>query len=532
MAATVISRVSVSRILKPSTKQCLREFRSRAYGSMRQISICSHAERRCLVEYDQYGKRSRHDLFFLSNGPHESWFSIPKRPLGSRPFSSSGESELPAHNVLQMPALSPTMDQGNIANWKKNEGDKVEVGDVICDIETDKATLDLESMEEGYLAKILVPAGSKEVRVGQPLAIFVENPDDIPKFANGLVNQPSSGQVKKDKEVVQNLDGRPQPQVNRLGPSVRRLLTEFGLDGSLLKGTGPRGNLLKGDVLAAIKSGAGSSQKPSEISELQKPSWPSKDKKPIFQPTSAASLPSPLPPQSLGIHEDLPNSQIRKIIAKRLLESKHGTPHVYFSADVLLDPLLALRKELKEKHGLKISVNDIVIKAAALALKVVPEANAYWNDEKGESVLCDSIDISIAVATEKGLMTPILRNADQKSLSVISAEVKELADKARVGKLAPSEFQGGTFSISNLGMFPVDQFCAIINPPQACILAVGRGNRVVKWEEDPNGKGKAASVTQMNLTLSADHRVFDGHIGGRFLNILSSNFKDVKRLLL
>jgi len=220
------------------------------------------------------------------------------------------------------------------------------------------------------------------------------------------------------------------------------------------------------------------------------------------------------------------------VIAKRLLESKQNIPHLYLSSDVTLDPLLSFRKELKEKHDVKVSVNDIVIKAVANALRNVPEANAYWDTEKGEIVLVDTVNISIAVATEKGLMTPIVRNADQKTISSISSEVKELAAKARAGKLTPNEFQGGTFSISNLGMFPVDNFCAIINPPQACILAVGRGNEVVEPVVGSDGTERPSVVTKMNLTLSADHRVFDGKVGGAFLSALRSNFSDIRRLLL
>ncbi|KAL6980260.1 Pyruvate dehydrogenase complex component E2 1 [Sarracenia purpurea var. burkii] len=188
--------------------------------------------------------------------------------------------------------------------------------------------------------------------------------------------------------------------------------------------------------------------------------------------------------------------------------------------------------QFAETHNVKVSVNDIVIKAVANALRNVPEANAYWDTEKSEVVLLDSVDVSVAVATEKGLMTPIVRNADQKTISAISLEVKELAAKARVGKLTPNEFQGGTFSISNLGMFPVDNFCAIINPPQACILAVGRGNEVVQPVVGSDGVERPAVVTKMNLTLSADHRVFDGKVGGAFLSALRSNFDDIRRLLL
>ncbi|KAI3947157.1 hypothetical protein MKW92_031735 [Papaver armeniacum] len=434
-------------------------------------------------------------------------------------------ADLPPHAVLDMPALSPTMNQGNIVNWRKKEGDKIEVGDILCEIETDKATLEFESLEEGFLAKILVPAGSKDVLVGQPIAITVEDPDDIKKIPSTLSGA-STPEVKEEKSAHQAVDKEGKLQktgFTRISPSAKLLITEFGLDASSLHASGPLGTLLKGDVLAAIKSGKGSSG----------PSHVSKDK----TSQSTQSLPqtpgvSSSESRSSDSYEDFPNSQIRKVIAKRLLESKMTTPHLYLSSDVILDPLLAFRKDLKEKHDIKVSVNDIVIKAVALALRNVPEANAYWSAEKEEVILCDSVDISIAVATEKGLMTPIVRNADQKSISAISTEVKELAEKARAGKLTPNEFQGGTFSISNLGMFPVDRFCAIINPPQACIMAVGRGNKVVEPSIDSDGIEKPAVVTRMNVTLSADHRVFDGKVGSSFLSALNSNFSDIRRFLL
>ncbi|GLT66754.1 hypothetical protein SLA2020_391030 [Shorea laevis] len=290
--------------------------------------------------------------------------------------------------------------------------------------------------------------------------------------------------------------------------------------------------LVKGDVLAAVKSRKASSKISSSQDEATSISQTQQKK-------SAPGLPDTHSQQS-DSSEDLPNTQIRKVIARRLLESKQSTPHLYLSSDVILDPLLSFRNERKEKHDIKVSVNDIVIKAVAIALKNVPEANAYWDVAKEEIILCDSVDISIAVATEKGLMTPIIRNADQKSISSISLEVKQLAEKARTGKLAPHEFQGGTFSISNLGMFPVDHFCAIINPPQAGILAVGRGNKVVEPVVGADGKRliidarieRPAVITKMNFTLSSDHRVFDGKVGGAFLSALRSNFSDIRRLIL
>ncbi|XP_021890633.1 dihydrolipoyllysine-residue acetyltransferase component 1 of pyruvate dehydrogenase complex, mitochondrial isoform X2 [Carica papaya] len=456
---------------------------------------------------------------------------------GTKPKGSTQEtnnpkisaSDLPSHVILGMPALSPTMNQGNLAKWRKKEGDKIEVGDVICEIETDKATLEFESLEEGYLAKILAPEGSKDVAVGEPIAITVEDLEDIETVKSSLGSEFKGGSEVKGVKSSYHEPKEVQEQKSsftKISPSAKLLISEYGLDTKSLKATGPRGTLLKVDVLAAIKSGKGP-VKASSAKEKKDPS-PQTHK----QASSTASPESKSGIKQVDSYEDFPNSQIRKVIAKRLLESKQTTPHLYLSSDVVLDPLLSFRKELKENHDIKVSVNDIVIKAVAAALKSVPEANAYWNADKGEVVLCDTVDISIAVATEKGLMTPIVRNADQKSISAISLEVKELAERARAGKLLPVEFQGGTFSISNLGMFPVDHFCAIINPPQAGILAVGRGNKVVEPVIGNDGIERPAVLTKMNLTLSADHRVFDGKVGGAFLTALCSNFSDIRRLLL
>ncbi|KAL9674816.1 hypothetical protein QQ045_003015 [Rhodiola kirilowii] len=432
-------------------------------------------------------------------------------------------ADLPLHAVIAMPALSPTMNQGNIFKWRKKEGDKIEVGDVICEIETDKATLEFESLEEGYLAKILAPEGSKDVQVGQPICITVEDQSDIEIVKN---SSGTGAAVKEDtpQPTQQNTAtvGTRVSNYTRISPSAKLLIAEFGLDASSVQASGPRGTMLKGDVLAAIKSG-----KAVTAPKEKKPSAQSHPK--LSAAVSAHAMPTLEQSESF---EDIPNSQIRKVIARRLLESKQGTPHFYLSSDVVLDPLLSFRKELKEKHDVKVSVNDIVIKAVAVALRNVPKANAYWNADSEETNLCESVDISIAVATEKGLMTPIIRNADQKTISAISAEVKELVEKARTGKLTPNEFQGGTFSISNLGMFPVDKVCAIINPPQACILGVGRGNRVAEPVIGSDGIEKPAAVTKMSLTLSADHRVYDGEVAAAFLSALRSNFSDISRLLL
>lgn len=432
-------------------------------------------------------------------------------------------SELPPHVFVEMPALSPTMDQGNIAKWRKKEGDKIEVGDIICEIETDKATLEFECLEEGFLAKILAPEGSKDVSVGQPIAITVEDAADIEMVKSSVSGNLAAKEAKPALHATHDDEVKVQKSsFTRISPSAKLLIAEHGLDASSITASGLRGTLLKSDVLTAIKSGIGAAKSSSSERKISPPP----------QPQTHASLSLSSEIQQSDSYEDLPNTQIRKVIAKRLLESKQNTPHLYLSSDVVLDPLLSFRKELKEKFGVKVSVNDIVIKTVAIALKTVPKANAFWDDKKGEIVLCDSVDISIAVATEKGLMTPIVRNADHKSISSISLEIKELAEKARAGKLTPNEFQGGTFSISNLGMFPVDQFCAIINPPQSGILAVGRGNRVVEPVFDEDGIENPAVVTKMNVTLSADHRVFDGEVAGAFLGALRSNFSDIRRLLI
>ncbi|KAG0558778.1 hypothetical protein KC19_10G053700 [Ceratodon purpureus] len=429
--------------------------------------------------------------------------------------------DLPPHQILAMPALSPTMTQGNVGTWKKKEGDQIAAGDVLCDIETDKATLDFESLEDGYLAKIIISSGSKDVQVGEELCIIAETAEDLEKFASysgaSAAPEDPAPQAEGSTSQSSSTSAPRAPAPSRLGPAVKKLLSESGLDASQIQGTGPRGILVKGDVLAAVKGG----MKPQAGGPVK--SAPAKKDEPSKAPSKAPATDSPLS------FEDIPNSQIRKIIAKRLLESKNGVPHAYLQAATNLDPTLQFRKELKEKHGVSVSVNDFIIKAAALALKEVPEANAFWDDKVGDRVNNASIDISIAVATEKGLITPILKNADQKSLSAISAEVKSLAEKARTGKLKPHEFQGGTFSISNLGMYQVDHFCAIINPPQACILAVGRGVPKVIWDEVSAGP---KTVTEMLVTISVDHRVYDGDAGGRFLAAFKKNLDDPQMMLL
>ncbi|KAJ6323092.1 hypothetical protein OIU77_012847 [Salix suchowensis] len=418
---------------------------------------------------------------------------------GAQETSSINASELPPHVILGMPALSPTMNQGNIAKWRKKEGDKIEVGDVMCEIETDKATLEFETLEEGYLAKILAPEGSKDVAVGQPIAITVEDLNDI-EAVKTSASSSSGRKVKEEKSTHHGSKAeasKAEGNFKKISPTAKLLISEYGLDASSLHASGPYGTLLKSDVLAAIKSGKGrkSSTKEKGAPPLQKSPQPS-------------AIPSPESKQSDSF-EDLPNTQIRKVIARRLLESKQTTPHFYLSTDVILDPLLAFRKELKEQH-------DLMLTGML---------------RTGEIILWDSVDISIAVATEKGLMTPIIRNADQKSISAISSELNFLKQAQQKTTYIPN-FSLLLCSISNLGMYPVDQFAAIINPPQAGILAVGRGNKVVEPLLGSDGIERPAVVNKMNMTLSADHRVFDGQVSGAFLSALRANFSDIRRLLL
>ncbi|KAL3685541.1 hypothetical protein R1sor_003563 [Riccia sorocarpa] len=493
----------------------------------------------CIVveEKDDIGKFANYSADAASTAPPSSQAQEPAKtsssssaPKSPQPVSSSPAPDVPHENIT-MPALSPTMTQGNVLKWKKNIGEKISAGDVLCEIETDKATLDMEAMEDGYLAKILVPAGTKDIPVGQPLCVVVEEEGDIGKFENYTGGQEAQLAPKdEDRKAQTTEDAAPEtshetesgPKKNRVGPSVRRYLAESGLDLASVHGSGPHGMILKGDVLKAIKTGPAKPKSPTASAPPSKP-----------PPSAAPAAKAPPLPASTDLgFTDIPTTQIRKIIAQRLLESKTGTPHLYLTAEAILDPILALRKSLKENQGISVSVNDFVIKASALALKSVPEANAFWDEKAGDILDNQSIDISVAVATDKGLLTPIVKSADQKSLSEISTEIKSLAERARAGKLKPHEFQGGTFSISNLGMFPVDNFCAVINPPQACILAVGRGQKHVIWEEHVEGEGRPVTVTKMAVTLSADNRVVDTDIAGRFLDALTSNLSEPANMLL
>lgn len=451
-----------------------------------------------------------------------------------------------------MPALSPTMSQGNLIAWHVKEGQAVGPGDVLADVETDKALLSWENQDEGFVAKLLVPAGTRNIEVGTPVALLVDEEDQVAAFkdyAAGGAAAGGGGAPGADEAAAAAAPGGAVSTAppgkhhdSRMGPAARTLLANSGIPADLVTPTGRYGMITKGDVLAAIEAGVKAPAKQAAAAAAQpQPTPPQQQKqqqakaaapappaplaaRPATAAAAAAPKPQPPPAGAGASFTDIPNTQIRKIIAQRLLESKTTIPHMYVSADVDLSGVNGLREALKQQ-GTKVSVNDCVIKAVALALADVPAANCYWDVKQEAAVATGGVDISIAVATEGGLITPIIRSADQKPLAAISAEVRELAGRARANKLRPEEFMGGSFSISNLGMYGVDSFSAIINPPQACIMAVGGARRVAVMKE-----GQPTAVTLMTVTLSADNRVYDGEVASQFLAAFSRHISNPYRL--
>ncbi len=417
---------------------------------------------------------------------------------------------------ITMPALSPTMTEGNLAKWVKKEGDKVKAGQVIAEIETDKATMEVEAVDEGTLGKIVIPEGTKGVSVNSVIALLLEDGEDKKSLDSYVIKQPEApketANENKSKAPASKAPASKAPsaapkaaapkaapapvaaapsapasaavaEANRgikASPLAKKVANLANVQLAQLKGTGPKGRIVKADVEDAMKRGTGGG-------------------------TNVVT-------RNADEFITIENSNIRQVIAKRLLEAKQNIPHFYLSVDCNVDALLEARAHVNElaNGAYKISVNDMVIKASALALKAVPAANASWYDDA--IVQYNNVDISVAVATDSGLITPIIFNADQKSCQQISSEMKELAKLARENKLKPEQFQGGGFSISNLGMFGVKQFNAIINPPQSCILAVGASEEKVVVH-----KGNIEVSQIMNVTLSVDHRSVDGSVGAQFL---------------
>jgi pyruvate dehydrogenase E2 component (dihydrolipoamide acetyltransferase) len=411
-----------------------------------------------------------------------------------------------------MPALSPTMTEGNLAKWHKQEGDTVVSGDIIAEIETDKATMEVEAVEEGVLGRILVAEGSENVAVNTAIAVMLEEGEDVSALDAVVVDTPAPAAEPAPAPPVEPVavpvSAAPSSGDRAIAsPLARRMATQSGLDIGAIAGRGPRGRVVKTDVEAALASGV----TPGQAT--------------VSAPTTIVEAPG------MPAYIEAPNSAVRKIIAQRLTESKREAPHFYLTVDCHIDALLEARKELNSRSpaegpdAYKISVNDFVVRATALALGKVPAANASWTDAAIR--LYQRADISVAVAIDEGLITPIIHDAGSKGLATISAEMKDLAARARDGKLAPEEFQGGTFSISNLGMFGVKEFAAVINPPQGAILAVGMG------EQRPVVRdGALAVATVMSCTLSVDHRVVDGAVGAQFLAAFKALIEDPLTMLL
>lgn len=432
----------------------------------------------------------------------------------------SSDADLPTHHKVPLPALSPTMEMGTIVSWEKKEGDKLNEGDLLAEIETDKATMGFETPEEGYLAKVLVPAGAKDVPIGKLLCIIVESETDVIAFKDyvdtGSLTKPATSAPPPSAPSpaattaapapppLQSSTTRPPPSTaSSLGvagrifasPLARKLATEKGVNLGALQGSGPGGRIRAQDVESA----------------------------PVGMSMGSMS--------SVGSFSDAQISNMRQVIAKRLLQSKQTIPHYYLSVDVEMESVLKLRKELNQtlsKEDVKLSVNDFVVKAAALACRKIPEVNSSWQDTFIRQF--NTVDISIAVSTNSGLITPIIFGAEKKGLSAINHDTKTLAAKAREGKLQPQEFQGGTFTISNLGMYGIKNFSAVINPPQSCILAVGGAEiKVLPCEKSPTGY-RTASV--MSVTMSCDHRVVDGAVGAQWLAHFKQSLEKPHTMLL
>jgi pyruvate dehydrogenase E2 component (dihydrolipoamide acetyltransferase) len=445
-----------------------------------------------------------------------------------------------ATNIL-MPALSPTMTEGTLARWLKKEGDSIKAGDVIAEIETDKATMEVEAVDEGVLGKILVADGSPNIAVNAPIAILVEEGESVPSGPAAAPAPQKQDAAPKTEAAPKSEVASPTPKTETppgpktaagngldtsgerifASPLARRMAQQAGIDLRSLKGSGPNGRIIRADIDAARKSGAAPA--------AEAPAAPTAA--PAVAPPAAPPLGRATAPSITAPHKLVPHSSMRKVIARRLAEAKATIPHFYVSMDIEVDALIDLMKQLNAKASKEgpgayaITINDLVIKAAAATLREIPTVNASWTDDG--MVFYEDVDVSVAVAIPDGLITPIIRKADQKGLATISREMKDLAGRARAGKLKPEEFQGGGFSISNMGMFGVTEFAAIINPPQGAILAVAAG------QKRPVVRNNALAIaTVMTCTLSVDHRVVDGALGAQWLRAFKRLVEDPLGLLL
>ena len=420
---------------------------------------------------------------------------------------------------LKMPALSPTMEEGTLAKWLVKEGDTVRSGDILAEIETDKATMEFEAVDEGTIAKIVVPEGTDGVKVGEVIALIAGDGEDAGAAASAPAPAPAPASKQEAPPAPAPAPTpapasapAPQPQTAgdrvKASPLARRLAEAKGIDLSAIKGSGPSGRIVKADVEAAEGKGGLRPAQPERV-ESAAPT-PSTAR---AEPVEALPSSAPKPFETEIPHEAVKLSNMRKTIARRLTEAKSTIPHIYLTVDIRLDALLKLRAELNGAltgRGVKLSVNDLLIKALAVSLKQVPECNVSFTPD--QLIKYSRADISVAVSIPNGLITPIIANADAKGVAAISSEMHELASRAKEGKLQPHEYQGGTASLSNMGMFGIKQFEAVINPPQGMIIAIGAG------EKRPYVIDDALQIaTVMSATGSFDHRAIDGADGARLM---------------
>ena len=419
-------------------------------------------------------------------------------------------------NIL-MPALSPTMEEGTLAKWLVKEGDRIQSGDLIAEIETDKATMEFEAVDEGIIGKLLVSEGSEGVKVNSPIAVILDDGEELKMSETvDLVMETEQTKPEVATEEVAEIQKLSMNVVQTSStrvfatPLARRLAREKGIDLGSVTGSGPHGRIVKTDILDLKVSDVDTNQENLAKSVLRN----------NVQQASGSSITNLYADRE---YTEISLNSMRKIVAARLIEAKQNIPHFYLRKEINIDELLKVRSRMNEhlaEKNNKLSINDFIIKSCALALQSVPTANAIWAEDK--ILQLKPSDIAVAVSVEDGLFTPVIRDADTKSLSNISKEMKELAEKARAKKLMPNEYQGGSFSISNLGMFGIDNFDAVINPPHGAILAVGRGIKKPLINNDDS----ISVANLMSLTLSVDHRVIDGALGAELLQSITKYLED------
>lgn len=477
-------------------------------------------------------------LFFrYSFGLLTSNFSRFVAPQLARFYASKS---FPPHHVIDMPALSPTMTQGNVGVWQKEVGDKLEPGEALVEIETDKASMDFEFQDDGYLAKVLLPAGTKDVAVGKPIGVYVEDEADVSAFADFTLEDAGGSaapapakeapkeETKETKEAAPAKEDKPASTEKKTqasseptgriiaSPVAKMIALEKGIPLKDIQGSGPNGRIIKKDV-----------------ENWEPAAAPAAAAAPVASKSAPAAAAAAAAAPAGASYEDTPISNMRKTIAARLTQSKQSNPDYIVSSTIRVGKLLKLRQALNaEADGrYKISVNDILIKAMTVASKEIPQVNSHWLEAEGVIRAFKNVDVSVAVATPTGLITPVITNADSKGLASISNEMKALGKKARDGKLAPHEYQGGTITISNMGMNPaVSFFSAIINPPQAAIIAIGTVEKIAV--EDADSESGFAFEEVLRATGTFDHKVIDGAVGGEWMKVFKRVLENPLELLL